>query len=77
MKALESDVPFAALVVMVQREVAERMVAPVGSKDYGVLTLAVQYYSQAEIVTRVPRSVSSRPLRLTPRWCGWFPSRRR
>ena len=57
MKALESDVPFAALVVMVQREVAERMVAPVGSKDYGVLTLAVQYYSQAEIVTRVPRSV--------------------
>ncbi|NLM39614.1 MAG: 16S rRNA (adenine(1518)-N(6)/adenine(1519)-N(6))-dimethyltransferase RsmA [Firmicutes bacterium] len=57
MKALESGLPFEALVVMVQREVADRMVADPGSKDYGVLSLAVQYYSQAEIVTRVPRSV--------------------
>lgn len=57
MKALESFLPFKAVVVMVQREVAERMVAGPGSKDYGVLSLAVQYYSQAEVVTRVPRSV--------------------
>ena len=75
MKALESDVPFAALVVMVQREVAERMVAPVGSKDYGVLTLAVQYYSQAEIVA-CPRSVFLPAPEVDSRWCGWFPSRR-
>lgn len=57
MKALESDVPFRAIVVMVQREVAERMVAPPGGKEYGVLTLAVEYYSQAQLITRVPRTV--------------------
>ena len=37
-----------------------------------MLTLAVQYTPQAEIVTRVPRAFSPGSLRLTPRWCGWF-----
>ncbi|HHT74061.1 MAG TPA: 16S rRNA (adenine(1518)-N(6)/adenine(1519)-N(6))-dimethyltransferase RsmA [Firmicutes bacterium] len=74
MKALESELPFQAIVVMVQREVAERMVAPAGGKDYGVLTLAVEYYCQAELVTNVPRTVfvpapevDSAVVKLTPK----------
>lgn len=74
MKALEGELPFQTIVVMVQREVAERMVAPEGGKDYGVLTLAVEYYCNAEIVTQVPRSVflpapdvDSAVVKLTPK----------
>ena len=44
MKALESNLPFVSIVVMVQREVGLRMLAQPGSSDYGVLSLAVQYY---------------------------------
>jgi 16S rRNA (adenine1518-N6/adenine1519-N6)-dimethyltransferase len=57
MKALESDLPFASLVVMVQKEVATRMLASEGSKDFGILSLAVQYYSEARLAMNVPRTV--------------------
>lgn len=54
MHLLESRFPFSHLVVMVQKEVAERMVAKPGGKDYGALSVAVQYYSQAKLVMIVP-----------------------
>ncbi|HHY10913.1 MAG TPA: 16S rRNA (adenine(1518)-N(6)/adenine(1519)-N(6))-dimethyltransferase RsmA [Firmicutes bacterium] len=57
MKALQGELPFTCLVVMVQKEVAERIVAAPGSKDYGVFSLAVQYFAEAEIVLEVPRTV--------------------
>lgn len=53
---LESPLFFDRLVVMLQLEVGERLVAPVGSADYGVLTLAAQCYAQVDIVRRVPAS---------------------
>ncbi|MBX7258859.1 MAG: 16S rRNA (adenine(1518)-N(6)/adenine(1519)-N(6))-dimethyltransferase RsmA [Candidatus Hydrogenedentes bacterium] len=52
----ESPVPFERLVVMVQEEVALRMVAPVNGKEYGVLALAAQLYSEVELVHRVPNT---------------------
>lgn len=54
MTLLESKLPIVSITVMVQREVAERMQASPGGKDYGSLSLAVQYYAAAEIVTNVP-----------------------
>lgn len=55
MRLLEEGLPLQRIVVMVQKEVADRMTAGPGGKDYGALTLAVRYYSVARIVTRVPR----------------------
>lgn len=54
MKILEEKWPIERMVVMVQKEVAERMTAVPGGKDYGALTLAIQYYTDAQIVTAVP-----------------------
>lgn len=54
MGLLESGVPLNSITVMVQREVAERMMAGPGTKDYGALSLAVQYYTRPEIVLNVP-----------------------
>lgn len=54
MELFESHVPLESVTVMVQKEVAERMQAVPGTKDYGALSLAVQYYSKAEIVANVP-----------------------
>lgn len=54
-RLLEEDLPLARIVVMVQREVAQRMVAPPGSPDYGALSVAVQYYTEPRLVARVPR----------------------
>lgn len=54
MGLLEQDLPLDSITVMVQREVAERMQARPGTKDYGALTLAVQYYTKAEIIANVP-----------------------
>ena len=51
---LESGVHYKSITVMVQTEVAERMQTGPGSKDYGALSLAVQYYSRPEIITDVP-----------------------
>lgn len=57
MKALQSELPFADLVVMVQKEVGLRMVARPNSGDFGVLSLMVQYYTEASLVSSVPRTV--------------------
>jgi 16S rRNA (adenine1518-N6/adenine1519-N6)-dimethyltransferase len=54
MDLFESHVPMESVTVMVQREVAQRMQAGPGTKDYGALSLAVQYYATAEIVANVP-----------------------
>lgn len=54
MELFESHVPLESVTVMVQKEVADRMQAGPGTKDYGALSLAVQYYSSAEIVANVP-----------------------
>jgi len=56
MKLLEEKLPLRNIVVMVQREVADRMAAKPGGKDYGALTIAVQFYCEPEIVCRVPES---------------------
>ena len=54
MSLLESQLPIERLVVMVQKEVALRMVAKPGTKDYGALSVAVQYYTKPDIVLDVP-----------------------
>ena len=54
MGLFESGVPIDNITVMVQKEVAERMQTGPGSKDYGALSLAVQYYADAYIVANVP-----------------------
>lgn len=54
MGLFESGVPIDNITVMVQKEVADRMKEGPGSKDYGALSLAVQYYAEPEIVTNVP-----------------------
>jgi len=54
MGIFEKQAPVASITVMVQKEVAERMRAEPGSKDYGALSLAVQYYAQAYVVANVP-----------------------
>jgi len=50
MGLLEAKMPIDVLVTMVQKEVAQRMVATPGTKDYGALSVAVQYYTKAEIM---------------------------
>lgn len=54
MGLFESGVPVDNITVMVQKEVADRMKEGPGSKDYGALSLAVQYYAEPEIVANVP-----------------------
>ncbi|HIW81132.1 MAG TPA: 16S rRNA (adenine(1518)-N(6)/adenine(1519)-N(6))-dimethyltransferase RsmA [Candidatus Acetatifactor stercoripullorum] len=54
MGLFEKQVPLKSITVMVQREVAQRMQAQPGTKDYGALSLAVQYYAKAEVVANVP-----------------------
>ena len=54
MGLFESHVPIESITVMVQKEVADRMQCGPGSKDYGALSLAVQYYANPEIVANVP-----------------------
>lgn len=54
MGLFESHVPIESITVMVQKEVAERMQCGPGSKDYGALSLAVQYYAKPQIVANVP-----------------------
>ena len=54
MSLLESKLPIERLVVMVQKEVALRMVAKPGTKDYGALSVAVQYYTEPDVVLDVP-----------------------
>ena len=54
MGLFESHVPLDSITIMVQKEVAERMQEKPGSKEYGALSLAVQYYAKPEIVANVP-----------------------
>lgn len=54
MGLFENHVPIKSVTVMVQKEVADRMQTGPGSKDYGALSLAVQYYSRPYIVANVP-----------------------
>ena len=54
MGLFEGHVPIESITVMVQKEVADRMQVGPGTKDYGALSLAVQYYAEPYIVTNVP-----------------------
>ena len=54
MTMLEAKLPVVSYTVMVQKEVADRMQAGPGSKDYGALSLAVQYYTSPQVVMQVP-----------------------
>lgn len=57
MTLLEEKLPLRSIVVMVQNEVADRIAAQPGTKDYGSLSIAVQYYAKPQKVLKVPRSV--------------------
>lgn len=57
MKLLEDKLPLENIVVMIQKEVADRMAAKPGGKDYGSLSIAVQYYCEPEVVAIVPHTV--------------------
>ncbi len=72
MALFEKHVPLQSVTIMVQKEVADRMQEGPGTKDYGALSLSVQYYAKPEIVARVPAScfmpkpnVDSTVIRLT------------
>jgi len=54
MGLLEGGAPLKSITVMVQKEVADRMQAGPGTKEYGALSLAVQYYAEPEVVANVP-----------------------
>lgn len=54
MGLFEQHVPLLSITIMVQKEVADRMQVGPGTKDYGALSLAVQYYAKPEIVANVP-----------------------
>ncbi len=54
MGLFEKQVPLQSITIMVQKEVADRMQVGPGTKDYGALSLAVQYYAKPEIVANVP-----------------------
>ena len=57
MHLIESKIPFAEFVVMMQKEVADRISAEPNSKAYGSLSIAVQYYMTAKVAFIVPRTV--------------------
>ena len=54
MGLFENQVPISSITVMVQKQLADRMQVGPGTKDYGALSLAVQYYARPEIVANVP-----------------------
>ena len=54
MELFESHLPLKSITIMVQKEVADRMQVGPGTKDYGALSLAVEYYAKPEIVANVP-----------------------
>ncbi|WP_409296405.1 16S rRNA (adenine(1518)-N(6)/adenine(1519)-N(6))-dimethyltransferase RsmA [Peribacillus sp. SCS-26] len=57
MKILEDRLPIRGIVVMLQKEVADRISAKPGTKEYGSLSIAIQYYTEAETVLIVPKTV--------------------
>ncbi len=56
MGLFESHVPIESITVMIQKEVADRIQAGPGTKNYGALSLAVQYYSKPELIANVPQN---------------------
>lgn len=78
MHILESAPPFEQVVVMVQREVAQRLVAPPGSKEYGALTVGVAFRAEVELAAKIPPTVfipppavASEVVVLRPRPCPY------
>lgn len=65
MKFLEEDLPLESITVLIQKEVAQRIVSPAGKKDYGAISVAVQYYSDPEIVKIVPPDSFMPPPKVT------------
>lgn len=72
MALFESHIPLKSVTIMVQKEVADRIRVGPGTKEYGALSLAVQYYAKPEIITKVPATcfmpkpnVDSTVIRLT------------
>lgn len=57
MKLLEEKLPIRGIVCMLQKEVADRIAAKPGTKDYGSLSIAIQFYTEAETVMIVPKTV--------------------
>ncbi|OZI12131.1 16S rRNA (adenine(1518)-N(6)/adenine(1519)-N(6))-dimethyltransferase [Bacillaceae bacterium SAS-127] len=57
MKLLEENIPLKGIVVMLQKEVADRISARPGTKSYGSLSIAIQYYMEAETAFIVPKTV--------------------
>lgn len=57
LKLLEQPLPIDGIVVMLQKEVAERISAQPSTKEYGSLSIAIQYYTEAEVVMTVPKTV--------------------
>jgi len=57
MKILEDRLPIRGIVVMLQKEVAERISAKPSTKEYGSLSIAIQYYTEPEVVMIVPKTV--------------------
>jgi 16S rRNA (adenine1518-N6/adenine1519-N6)-dimethyltransferase len=73
-RLLEERLPLRNIVVMIQKEVADRLVAQPGTKGYSSFTVLVQYFAEVEVVTRVPNhvfvprpKVDSAVIKLTPR----------
>lgn len=56
MALFENQIPIHSITIMVQKEVADRMKVGPGTKDYGALSLAVQYYAKPEIIAQVPQN---------------------
>ncbi|WP_277673587.1 16S rRNA (adenine(1518)-N(6)/adenine(1519)-N(6))-dimethyltransferase RsmA [Piscibacillus halophilus] len=74
MKLLRDELPIHSMTVMMQKEVAERMAAEPNTKNYGSLSIAVQYYTESKVVMNVPKTcfipqpnVDSAILQLTKR----------
>ena len=65
MKFLEDDLPLESITVLIQKEVAERIVADAGTKEYGAISVAVQYYSSPEIIRTVPAESFMPPPKVT------------
>lgn len=65
MRFLEEDLPFESITVLIQKEVAERIVSPAGKKEYGAISVAVQYYSTPEIMKIVPPDSFMPPPKVT------------
>ena len=72
MALFESHVALKSITIMIQKEVADRIQAQAGTKDYGALSLAVQYYAKPEVIVKVPAAcfmprpnVDSSVIRLT------------